>query len=57
MATNEVPNRYDLYSRICLAAFVLATTGAICHNIYCLVAAVIMVTASCIAAINNRGRN
>lgn len=51
MATNEVPNRYDLYSRICLAAFVLATTGAICHNIYCLVAAVIMVTASCIAAI------
>lgn len=49
--TNGKPNRYDRYSRICLAAFVLATTGALCHNIYCLVIAVIMVTASCIAAI------
>jgi len=44
---NGLPNRYDWYSRICLAATVLAITGMYCYNLYLIVGAA-LITSACI---------
>lgn len=44
MAINEVPNIYTLYSRICLAATMLAITGMYCYNYNLIIVAALLVS-------------